>query len=71
MGAPVARHYGLTEASPTTHANLPGRIKENSVGIAVSDCEDRIMDLETGKIELPPGQARELAVYGPNVFQEY
>jgi len=45
MGAPVARHYGLTEASPTTHANLPGRIKENSVGIAVRDCEDRIMDL--------------------------
>jgi hypothetical protein len=24
---------------------------------------------ETGKIELPPGQAGELTVFGPNVFQ--
>ncbi|MCX5909252.1 MAG: AMP-binding protein, partial [Deltaproteobacteria bacterium] len=71
LGVPVARHYGLSEASPTTHVNPPGRIKENSVGIAVSDCEDRILDSDTGKIELPFGQPGELAVRGPNVFQGY
>jgi len=68
---PVARHYGLTEASPTTHANPAARIKEGSVGIAVSDCQDRIMDWETGKIKMPVGEPGELAVRGPNVFRGY
>lgn len=71
FGVPVARHYGLTEASPTTHANLPGRAKEGSVGIAVSDCEDRIMDWQTGRKEMPVGEPGELTVRGPNVFQGY
>ena len=71
FGVPVGRHYGLSEASPTTHANLPGRIKENSVGIAVSDCQDRIMDWQTGKQEMPVGEPGELVVRGPNVFQGY
>ncbi|MBI5968562.1 MAG: AMP-binding protein [Deltaproteobacteria bacterium] len=71
FGVPVARHYGLTEASPTTHANPPIRIKEGSVGITVSDCQDRIMDWETGKKKMPPGEPGELAVRGPNIFQGY
>jgi long-chain acyl-CoA synthetase len=68
---PVARHYGLTEASPTTHANPPARIKEGSIGIAVSDCQDRIMDWETGKAKMPIGEPGELVVRGPNVFRGY
>ncbi len=71
FGVPVLRHYGLTEASPTTHITPPGRNKEGSVGIAVSDCEDRIMDWETGKVETPVGEWGELALRGPNVFQGY
>jgi long-chain acyl-CoA synthetase len=71
FGIPVARHYGLSEASPTTHANPTSRIKEGSVGIAVSDCEDRIMDWEKGTQEMPTGEPGELAVRGPNVFQGY
>ena len=71
FGAPVARHYGLSEASPTTHANPPDRIKEGSVGIAVSDCEDRIMDGEKGLVEMPPGEPGELVIRGPNIFQGY
>jgi len=71
FGIPVARHYGLTEASPTTHANPPLRIKEGSVGIAVSDCQDRIMDRETGKKKMPVGEPGELVIRGPNVFQGY
>jgi long-chain acyl-CoA synthetase len=68
---PLARHYGLTEASPTTHANPLARIKEGSVGIAVSDCQDRIMDWETGRIKMPVGEPGELAVRGPNIFRGY
>ncbi|MGA2956763.1 MAG: AMP-binding protein [Thermodesulfobacteriota bacterium] len=71
FGVPVARHYGLSEASPTTHSNPPDRPKEGSVGIAVSDLEDRIMDWETGKKEMPVGDPGELAVRGPNVFKGY
>jgi long-chain acyl-CoA synthetase len=71
FGVPVARHYGLSEASPTTHANPPARIKEGSVGVAVSDCQDRIMDWETGKTKMPVGEPGELAIRGPNVFQGY
>ncbi|MBP1716213.1 MAG: Acyl-CoA synthetase (AMP-forming)/AMP-acid ligase, partial [Deltaproteobacteria bacterium] len=71
FGVPVARHYGLSEASPTTHANPSARIKDGSVGIAVSDLEDRIMDWEQGLKEMPTGEPGELAVRGPNVFQGY
>ena len=71
FGVPVARHYGLTEASPTTHANPLVRIKEGSVGIAVSDCQDRIVDWETGRTKMPVGEPGELAVRGPNIFQGY
>jgi long-chain acyl-CoA synthetase len=71
FGVPVARHYGLTEASPTTHANPLVRIKEGSVGIAVSDCQDRIVDWETGKTKMPTGEPGELAIRGPNIFQGY
>jgi long-chain acyl-CoA synthetase len=71
FGVPVARNYGLSEASPTTHANPCARIKEGSIGIPVSDCEDRIMDWDTGTKEMPVGEAGELAVRGPNVFQGY
>jgi long-chain acyl-CoA synthetase len=71
FGVPVARHYGLSEASPTTHANPPERPKEGSVGIALADIEDRIMDWETGEKEMPAGEPGELALRGPNVFQGY
>jgi long-chain acyl-CoA synthetase len=71
FNVPLARHYGLTEASPSTHANAPDRPKEGSVGIAVSDLEDRIMDWDTGKKEMACGEPGELAVRGPNVFQGY
>jgi len=68
---PIARHYGLSEASPTTHCNPPDHPKEGSVGIAVSDLEDKIMDWDEGTRQMKPGEPGELAVRGPNVFQGY
>ncbi len=63
--------YGLTEASPVTHANpLNGLRKVGSIGIPLSSTEAKIVDLATGE-DLPPGQVGELAVRGPQVMLGY
>src|SRR4029453_9910139 len=50
MQVPVLQGYGLTEASPVTHLNPvdQGRIKLDSVGVAVPNQEQKIVDLEPG-----------------------
>ena len=71
-GANLVEGYGLTEASPMTHVNpLQGDRPPGSIGIPVSDTEERIVDLETGTRELPVGEAGELAVRGPQVMLGY
>jgi long-chain acyl-CoA synthetase len=64
--------YGLTEASPVTHANpLYGLRKVGSIGIPLPSTEARIVDLRTGRNEVPPGHIGELAVRGPQVMLGY
>jgi long-chain acyl-CoA synthetase len=64
--------YGLTEASPVTHANpLSGLRKVGSIGIPLPSTEARIVDLNKGKQEMPAGQIGELAVRGPQVMMGY
>jgi len=63
--------YGLSEASPATHANpIYGRNKTGSIGIPLPNTEAHILDLRTGK-PLPTGQIGELAVRGPQVMIGY
>ncbi|MFQ5436673.1 MAG: AMP-binding protein, partial [Anaerolineae bacterium] len=63
--------YGLSEASPVTHANpIYGRNKVGSIGLPLPGTEARIVDLQTGE-PLPPGQIGELVVRGPQVMQGY
>ncbi|MFQ5612944.1 MAG: alpha/beta fold hydrolase [Anaerolineae bacterium] len=63
--------YGLTEASPVTHANpLYGVRKTGSIGVPIPNTEAKIVDLITGE-DLPPGQIGELVVKGPQVMQGY
>jgi long-chain acyl-CoA synthetase len=63
--------YGITEASPVTHANpLNGRRKVGSIGAPLPSTEAKIVDLATGK-DVPVGQIGELAVRGPQVMQGY
>jgi len=70
-GAKLVEGYGLTEASPVTHANpLEGVIKEGSIGIPFPDTDSKIIDLETGE-DLPVGQVGELCVKGPQVMKGY
>lgn len=63
--------YGLTEASPVTHANpLVGTRKSGSIGVPLPNTDARIVDPDTGA-ELPPGEVGELAVRGPQVMRGY
>ncbi len=73
MRVPVLQGYGLTEASPVTHLNPidQGRIKLDSVGLAVPNQEQKIVDLETGERELNVGEIGELYVKGPHIMKGY
>ena len=63
--------YGLTEASPVTHANpLQGERRVGSIGIPLPSTQARIVDLATGE-PLPPGEVGELLIRGPQVMQGY
>ncbi|GAB4276711.1 MAG: hypothetical protein Kow0080_27140 [Candidatus Promineifilaceae bacterium] len=63
--------YGLSEASPVTHANpIYGRNKAGSIGLPLPSTEARIVDLQNG-VPLPPGQIGELVIRGPQVMQGY
>ncbi len=63
--------YGLTEASPVTHANpLYGVRKVGSIGVPIPNTDAKIVDLVTGR-DLPPGQIGELVVRGPQVMCGY
>jgi long-chain acyl-CoA synthetase len=71
-GGKIVEGYGLTEASPVTHANpIGGTRKPGSIGIALPDTDCRIVDAETGTVEMPSGRIGELIVRGPQVMEGY
>jgi long-chain acyl-CoA synthetase len=64
--------YGLTEASPVTHANpLNGVRKVGSIGIPLPSTEARVVDLKRPNRSAPVGHIGELAVRGPQVMMGY
>ncbi|MCS7139902.1 MAG: long-chain fatty acid--CoA ligase [Nitrososphaerota archaeon] len=73
--AVLVEGYGLTETSPVTHSNPLDRtmktVKVGSIGIPWPDTDAKIVDLETGERELPPGEVGELIVRGPQVMKGY
>jgi long-chain acyl-CoA synthetase len=63
--------YGLTEASPVTHANpLFGQRKVGAIGIPLPSTDARIVHPRSGR-ELKPGTIGELVIRGPQVMQGY
>jgi len=72
VGCGFIQGYGLTEASPVTHANSdePGRCKPGTVGELLPNTECRIVDTGTGK-ELGPDEDGELLIRGPQVMRGY
>lgn len=54
-GSIIVEGYGLSEASPVTHANPIGGIRKlGTIGLPYPDTEIKIMDSETGQTELSP-----------------
>ncbi|MCJ7596469.1 MAG: long-chain fatty acid--CoA ligase [Desulfobacterales bacterium] len=54
-GSIIVEGYGLSEATPVTHANpVYGRRKLGTIGLPYPDTDIKIMDKETGTKELPP-----------------
>ncbi|MFQ5859883.1 MAG: long-chain fatty acid--CoA ligase, partial [Anaerolineae bacterium] len=71
-GARLAEGYGLSEASPVTHANpIWGDNRVGTIGVPWPDTEVKIVDAETGEQVLGVGQAGELCIRGPQVMKGY
>lgn len=68
----VIEAYGLTECSMGAISNppIPELTKVGSVGMPVADTECKVVDSYTGE-ELPPGQAGEICIKGPQVMGGY
>jgi long-chain acyl-CoA synthetase len=63
--------YGLTEASPITHANpLYGTRKVGYIGVPLPNTDAEIVDMQTGH-PLPAGYIGELRVRGPQIMRGY
>ncbi len=71
-GCRMVQGYGMTEASPVTHLTpLVGETPLRSTGLPVPNTDARIVDVETGQQDLPPGQEGEIIVRGPQVMRGY
>ena len=65
--------YGMTETSPYTNIDFaePSRARPGSVGPSAADTEQKIVDVETGAVELPVGEDGELLMRGPQIMKGY
>lgn len=71
-GGRLVEGYGLTESSPCTHCNpLTSDRYVGSIGFTLPDTQCKILDLETGERELPPGEPGELCISGPQIMKGY
>jgi len=71
-GARLVEGYGLSEATPVTHANpIFGENRIGTIGLPFPNTDAKIVDAETGERDLPPGEVGELVVRGPQVMKGY
>ncbi len=68
-GARLIEGYGMTETSPSTHANPVGASRPGSIGLPLPGTLCTVVD-DAGQ-EVPVGSPGELAIRGPQVFTGY
>lgn len=62
--------YGLTETAAPSHSNPPDAPKQQCLGIPFMSTDARVIDPDT-LAEMPVGEAGEIIIHGPEVFQGY
>jgi len=71
-GSQICEGYGLSETTPVVTINpFGGKTKVGSIGLPIPDTEIKIVDVDTGKKEMKPGEPGELIIRGPQVTQGY
>jgi long-chain acyl-CoA synthetase len=71
-GADMCEVYGSTENSPiVTVTPWGGKIKPGTVGCPVPDTDVKIVDLDTGRKEIPLGETGEIIIKGPQIMKGY
>lgn len=63
--------FGMTETSPTYVSNPPNRAKPTTLGIPLPGVDVKIVDLETGTVELPLGKEGEIIANTPGMMKGY
>jgi long-chain acyl-CoA synthetase len=72
IGRPLNEGYGLSETSPVTHSTPQLAFRRmGSIGLPFPDTDMKIVDVETGRHEVPIGETGELCVAGPQVMKGY
>ncbi|OLS15182.1 MAG: AMP-dependent synthetase and ligase [Promethearchaeota archaeon CR_4] len=70
-GAKLREGYGLTEASPVTHANRTDISWPGFIGLPLANTQIRIINPVDQRSDLPIGQVGELCIAGPQVMKGY
>ncbi len=70
-GSVILEGIGMSEGAPIAQMPMQGKRKVRSVGVVGPDTEVEVVDLDTGTKVLPPGQAGEVRVKGPQFIKGY
>jgi long-chain acyl-CoA synthetase len=70
FGISINEGYGLTETSPVTNWCRPEEWRPHSVGPALPEVDQRIVDVNTRR-EVRRGEEGEIIMAGPNIMQGY
>ena len=78
FGSYIYNIYGLTESTSPSHATpLGARAPVDpasgalSIGVPIPNCEARVVSLDDPAVDMPVGEAGELALKGPFMFSGY
>jgi len=70
-GAWIVEGYGSSETTNIVTANMKFKRKIGSVGLPWPDVDLKIVDITTGKTEMPAGEEGEIIVKGPQLMTGY
>ncbi len=72
MGIYFSEGYGLSESTSLGISNpVLGLKKVGSIGLPFPDNDVRLVDIETGEMDIPDGQPGEIIMKGPLIMQGY